>query len=367
MRRHIAAFAALLALTFSFSHPIYAHHSDAGIDESRIIVLEGEVTAFRWRQPHVYLEIETTESGGPEIWDIQLVAINVLSRRGWSRDSLKEGDAVVVHAHPAVDGRTHGKLETIQFADGTPVAINPEATEIARVPAESMHGQWSGQNPGAALTNNNNSVSPRPALDMTDPSKDRSCSGGFDCAFIQNLMLTDAGWAARRAYDPLSSENPETTCVGRPTPAAMASARGYMQQWDLSQQEEKILIRSEWFNELRTIWMDGRGHPDPSETYSTGHSIGYWAGDTLIVDTRNFDNHRSPYQIGVPSGSQKHVVERYTLSEDRTYMNTEFLLEDPEYIARPLVRTGTLFHSPHETLYASDCDPDNTSRFAPLD
>lgn len=359
--KFVALLCAIPILVFSLS--ALAHHSDAGIDETKIVVLEGKVVDFRWLQPHVYLELEAVENGQTVNWDIQMVAINVLARRGWSRDSLKDGDSVVVRAHPAENGRPHGKLDTILFADGTAVVVNPEAEEIVRVPAESMHGQWSGQNPGAALTDNNNSVSPRPALDLTDESKDRSCSGGFDCAFIENLMLTDAGWAARRAYDPLSSDNPESTCVGRPTPAAFASARGYMQEWDLSQQDEKILIRSEWFNELRTIWMDGRGHPDPSETYATGHSIGYWVGDTLVIDTRNFDDHRSPYQIGVPSGSQKHVVERYTLSEDRTYMNTEFLLEDPEYIARPLVRAGTFFHSPHETMYASDCDPDNTSRF----
>lgn len=358
MKLHLWAITGVLAL----SHATQAHHSDAGIDESRVVVLEGEVTAFRWRQPHVYLEIETT-TANPETWDIQLVAINVLARRGWSRDSLNEGDAVVVRAHPAEDGRTHGKLESIQFADGSPVATNPEAEQIVLVPADSMQGKWAGRSPGESAPRID--VSPRPR-DLEDESRDRSCSGGFDCSFIENLALTDAGWAAREAYDPLSSDNPETTCVGRPTPAALGSSGLYLQEWDLSQEEEKILIRSEWFNELRTVWMDGRSHPDSSETYATGHSIGYWVGDTLVVDTQNFDYHRSPYQIGVPSGSQKHVVERYTLSEDRTHIRVEFMLEDPEYIARPYIRTSYLYHVPHETMYASECDPDNTSRFAPL-
>jgi hypothetical protein len=350
----------IIAFLLISSPLAFGHHSDAGIDESRVIVLEGKVAEFRWRPPHVYLEIEIIENGQLVSWDIQLVGINILSRRGWSRDSLKEGDAVIIHAFPGENGRTHGKLESIQFADGTPVAVDPEAAQIARVPADSMHGQWGGQNPGEDVEGIN--VSPAPQIDTND-GKDRSCSGGFDCSFINALVLTDAAWVAREAYDPLSSDNPESTCTGRPTPAALASARGYMQDWDFSQQEEKILIRSEWFNELRTVWMDGRSHPDPSQTFSTGHSIGYWVGDTLVVDTRNFDDHRSPYQIGVPSGSEKHVVERYTLGEDRTYMHTEFMLEDPEYIARPLIRTGVLFHLPNETLYASDCDADNTSRF----
>ncbi len=31
---------------------------------------------------------------------------------------------------------------------------------------------------------------------------------------------------------------------------------------DMSQQDEAIVFRSEWFDEMRTIYMDGRGHPD---------------------------------------------------------------------------------------------------------
>ena len=77
-------------------------------------------------------------------------------------------------------------------------------------------------------------------------------------------------------------------------------------------QDDIIYIRSEYFDEERTVYMDGRSHPDSSQRFDRGHSIGRWEGDTLVVDTANFADHRSPYQIGVPSGAQKHVVERYT-------------------------------------------------------
>jgi hypothetical protein len=141
------------------------------------------------------------------------------------------------------------------------------------------------------------------------------------------------------------------------------SARGYLLQLDLSEAEEKIYIRSEWFNEERIVWMDGRSHPDPSVTIQTGHSIGRWEGDTLVVDTQNFDDHRSPYQIGVPSGSKKHVVERYTLSENGTSMRVNYVLEDPEFLAEPLDHTNNLFYAPHMQMIGSDCDPENTSYF----
>lgn len=81
---------------------------------------------------------------------------------------------------------------------------------------------------------------------------------------------------------------------------------------------------------------------DPDVRFATGHSIGHWEGDTLVVDTANFDDHRSPYRIGVPSGGQKHVVERFRLTEDGTHIDLEFVLDDPEYLAEPMVHRRQL-------------------------
>ena len=171
------------------------------------------------------------------------------------------------------------------------------------------------------------------------------------------------GRAAEAAFDALSDENPEATCVGRPTPSALVSTGLYLMEIDLSRQETVIVFRSEWFNEVRMIYMDGCGHPDPGERFATGHSIGRWEGDTLVVDTANFTDHRSPYQIGVPSGGEKHVVERYRLTEDGTHIDLEFVLEDPEYLAESMSHRRQLIHSPHIEILLAECDPETTSRF----
>lgn len=109
--------------------------------------------------------------------------------------------------------------------------------------------------------------------------------------------------------------------------------------------------------------MDGRPHPDPDVRFATGHAIGRWDGDTLVIDTANFADHRSPYQIGVPSGGQKHVVERYRLSEDGTHIDVELTLDDPEYLSEPLVHSRQLIYSPHLEMLHGDCDEESTSRF----
>ena len=143
----------------------------------------------------------------------------------------------------------------------------------------------------------------------------------------------------------------------------MISSGGYVIEMDLSQQETMIVFRSERFSEVRTIYMNGREHPAPSERLSTGHSIGRWDGDTLVVDTTNFADHRSPCQIGVPSGGQKDVVERYRLTEDGTHIDVEFVLEDLEYLTEPMSHSRQLIHSPHLEMFPSECDPEAARRF----
>ena len=64
------------------------------------------------------------------------------------------------------------------------------------------------------------------------------------------------------------------------------------------------------------------------------------------MDTTLFADHRSPYQTGVPSGAQKHVVERYRLIENGTRMIAEFMLEDPEFLAEPLTNAREKIYSP---------------------
>jgi hypothetical protein len=52
-----------------------------------------------------------------------------------------------------------------------------------------------------------------------------------------------------------------------------------------------------------------------------------------------------------------------SLIEDGARIAAEFVLEDPEYLAKPLTHSRELVYSPHMTMFRFDCDPDATSRF----
>ena len=330
--------AAAWTVALAFSSAASGHHSDAGIEVESVIAFEGVVREFAWRNPHVYVIVETERSGKPVEWELQMGPVNVISRRGWTRDALVPGDQVTVRANPAEDGRPYGLLRTVE-KEGFSLAATVEAPTTP-VPATSLAGKW-----------------------LTDRSTVQRYPGGFDGFFHANLNLNEQGRAAQAAFDPLSVENPEASCVGRPTPAALVSTGAYLMEIDLADQGDVIVFRSEWFDEVRTVHMDGREHPGPTERFVTGHSIGWWEEDTLVVDTRNFEDHRSPYQIGLPSGARKHVVERYRLTEDGTHIDIEFVLDDPDYLAEPMVHRRQLIHSPHLEMLSGECDQEATSRF----
>ena len=263
-----------------------------------------------------------------------------MGRRGWGRDTLAAGDQVTVELHPAINGQPYGIVESVEKEDGVIGATGAYRVEVT-ASTTSLEGKW-----------------------MANSAELVSYPGGFDGYFHANLQLTERGREAQAAYDPLSLENPEATCVGRPTPGMLVSSNLYPIEI-IFNDDETITIRTDYWDETRTVYMDGREHPAINERFQAGHSIGRWDGDTLVVDTRNFTDHRSPYQIGVPSGAQKHVVERYRLIENGTRIAVEFTLEDPEYIAEPLVHSRELIYSPQLPSQPFDCDPEATRRFLP--
>jgi hypothetical protein len=333
LKIHLLATTALIATA-----PVFAHHSDAGINMETITAFEGTVTAYEWRNPHVYIVIDKINAEGEIVeWEVQMGAVSISTRRGWSPDSLSPGDQVTVRAHAARDGRPYAVLESLEKSGGLILASSFDAPD-GTTTTTSIAGKW-----------------------IADRSSYENYPGGYDGLFRALLNLNDEAKLAEAAFNPLSDENPDASCTGRPTPGALVSTSLYLMEFELN--DDTILIRSERFAEERTVFMDGRPHPAAKERFNKGHSIGWWEEDTLIVDTTNFADHRSPYQIGVPSSGRKHVVEKYRLNEAGTHLETEFMLEDPEYLVEPMTHARQLLYSPAMTMFMDDCDAKTSRRF----
>jgi hypothetical protein len=92
-----------------------AHHSFAMFDQSQTITLAGEVTDFRWTNPHVFIELNVkNDAGSADEWSIEMTSPEHLSRAGWRPSTLKAGDRVALNIHPMRDGVKGG-----QYLSGT--------------------------------------------------------------------------------------------------------------------------------------------------------------------------------------------------------------------------------------------------------
>jgi hypothetical protein len=97
-----------------------AHHSFAAeYDASKPITLRGTVTKFEWMNPHARFSIDVKDdSGGVTNWEFELGSPNTLMRSGWTRNSLKIGDEVVVKGCRSKDYSNQGNATSILSGDG---------------------------------------------------------------------------------------------------------------------------------------------------------------------------------------------------------------------------------------------------------
>jgi hypothetical protein len=103
--------------------PVFAHHSFAAeYDATKPVELKGVVTKVEWTNPHARFYVDVKDAKGTVTnWNLELASPNVLTRNGWTRHSLKEGDLITVQGSKAKDGANLANARTVTLADGKKV------------------------------------------------------------------------------------------------------------------------------------------------------------------------------------------------------------------------------------------------------
>ncbi len=113
-----AVLLASMAILF-LSTPTFAHHGVATYDMTKEVTVKGVVTNFEFINPHAEIYIDgKNDKGDTQHWIGEMTTPNMLSRRGWSKESLKAGDQVTVIGNPAKDGKLAMRVEKVTLADG---------------------------------------------------------------------------------------------------------------------------------------------------------------------------------------------------------------------------------------------------------
>jgi hypothetical protein len=133
----------------------------------------------------------------------------------------------------------------------------------------------------------------------------------------------------------MRKDMPASRCLPWPVPAIVAVPVPF----EIVQTPVSIVILHEVLSMFRQIFLDDRVlSENPNPTW-LGYSRGHWEGDTLVADTRGFNDRSWLDGLGHPHTEALHVVERYRRL-DFGHMDIEFTIDDPKAYSKPW--TGTL-------------------------
>ena len=122
-----------LAMVMLIATGAQAHHSAAGIDQTKTVTIVGVVKEFKWANPHSWIDLDVTDdSGQTKVWSIEMTAPAYLARAGWKSTTIKPGDKVTVNLRPFRNGDPGGLFVNITLPDGRVLGQAPAAPRASQ-------------------------------------------------------------------------------------------------------------------------------------------------------------------------------------------------------------------------------------------
>jgi hypothetical protein len=166
------------------------------------------------------------------------------------------------------------------------------------------------------------------------------------------LKLQPAALKSAMQWRPEIEASSDLAC----SPSSVLQAMNSPFAFEIHQATELIVIKLEYFDLVRIIFMDGRPHPGASFPKSkVGHSLGHWEDDVLVVDT----THIAPSVItsnGLHHSEHIHLIERFRLEPAGGSLHWTQEFEDPAVLAVAGARYAR-FDRRDSSFSLYDCDP----------
>ena len=322
------------SISLALASPALAHHSAAAFNTQEEVTVRGTVVEYTYRNPHVYMTVEVEKDDGSRVeMEVEAGAPSVLNPLGFTRDSVRVGEVVTIAGNPGRRNPDELMLgRELYRQDGTYYPLNISSRSVYETSDESaagIEGTW---------------FSPRTEF--------FAFLGG-----ARGWPVTEKGRIAMSNVDPM--ETPQKDCI----PIAAPGLLFYPVANSIALEEDRVVMKVDWMDSERIIYLDGRAHPPASETFLHGHSVGRWEGDTLVVDSANYTEHPMGLSTSLPGSTLKHLVERFRVGEDGKSLVYSGAMEDPEYLTAPVEWSGQWLYRPGMFHSNEVCDVGVARRF----
>jgi len=346
MRRTIPLFLLILCAPIAF-----AHHGAGTFDLSKTIQLQGKLTRIDLINPHSWLYFENTDKDGKLMrYRCEMRSAHVLRRSGWSEELFPVGKQITVEASPDRADPNSCYLQTITFPNGShmdrygqyvksaggavteirgPLVAPNTKREYRRPTGEpNLAGDWAPEQ--LVMTNARGTGGGLvPLSQIAQPAQPAARGGGGARGGARGgpqlyggTELTELGQQAATNFK--REDNPRFRC----------ETTSIIFDWTfdgpvnrITQSKEQIVLQYGQFGLKRTIYMNLKQHPANAKPSRSGHSIGSWEGDVLVVDTTGF----LPGVLNAPvrHSDKLHVVERFSLDPKTMELTRSYTAEDP--------------------------------------
>ena len=342
---------ALVALVHATA---FAHHPIHGkFDPAADLTLSGVATYVDWRNPHAHIFMNVGEGDETLNWAVELESPIDLEANGWTQATVLPGDAITVAGIVARDGTRQIWGESVVRSDSGSrvfeVSLEAPPPPLAPRPAP----RWPDGQPSLGGTAD--------AIDgyWSFPSATALAEDGSDVTMDTSGLLEDLDDADRvapmqpwalalyrhRQERSLRDDPMYLNCKPPGGPRQYMSHLGFQLIEDRERERVFVLLGSGNRN-YRIIYLDGREHVgqvggDDDNPLYYGRSVGSWEGDTLVVDTRGFNEDFWFTSGGLPHTSRLRLIERFTRTDLETLVY-EVTIEDPGAYTRSWTSSWTL-------------------------
>ena len=336
--------------------PGQAHHPISGkFDDTKPTTLTGIVTLVDWRNPHVHVFMNVRDAKQQvENWAVEIESPIDLQQGGWTKESLQPGDSIRVEGISARNGsrQVWGRsitltgtgrrvLNVTPTAPPAPLAARPTPRWPDKQPrlggvSGGASGYWA--HPSATAL-----VEDGVTVQMDQWGRLRNVTDAAKVAPLQPWALALYSERQRRF---LQDDPMYLNCKPPGGPRQYQQPYGVQFVEDRERQRIFVLVGSGNSN-FRIIYLDGRsaaagqvGGDDDNPLYY-GRSSAKWDGDTLVADTRGFNEDFWFTNGGLPHTEQLRLTERFTRTDFDT-LRYEVTIDDPGAYTRPWKSSWTL-------------------------